>query len=551
MSHRFGRMPVVASGVLVTVLVAGAAVVVSQQGMAAAPATKISREDAAKSLLAHHYGRFGTQAVTRALAWTAGEKQSPGRTIGEGDLARSSTASGGSTALPRAALTNVRVNDPAADRFQIDQTTQSETTVAVAGSNVAVGYNDSQQALLALTDGIDLTGYSYSSDGGRTFTDGGALSNPLNFVNIGDPWLTSDRAGRMYYATLTYGGNVGNGEVAVARSTDGGRTWAEPRLASPNDDSLFYFADKEAITAGRDPSVASRDNLYVAWDDLVFDFATFTLTTGLPVASSTDGGQTWSLHYLDKITNDLFSCSFTQYLGAQPFGDPADGTLYVAAEKIAVTDPDCTGGQATLSQVIFKSTDGGNTFGPALTVSPVTAATPIGALELGPGMFMRTAEVPVLALRAGTLSLAWNDGATGHSHIQLANSTDGGATWTVKPATTGTGDEVMPALSADREGLHLAYYQRNADNTLDTVVADSTDGGDHFTAKAITSQPFPGVRTVPQFDPQIAFGYMGDYIANVSDGNHQYFAWGDNRNRITNFTHPQGRNDPDVYFARR
>jgi hypothetical protein len=86
---------------------------------------------------------------------------------------------------------------------------------------------------------------------------------------------------------------------------------------------------------------------------------------------------------------------------------------------------------------------------------------------------------------------------------------------------------------------------------LDTVVADSTDGGIHFTAKAITSRSFPGVRTVPQFDPVVAFGYMGDYIANVSDGTHQYFAWGDNRDRITNFTHPRGRNDPDVFFARR
>jgi hypothetical protein len=539
----------VASGVLVTVLVTGV-VAVSRQGVAATP-TKTSREDTAKALLAHNYGRFGTQAVARALEWTTGENQSPGRTVGEDDLAGSSTESGGITALPRAGLTNVRVNDPAADRFQVDQTTQSETSVAVVGSNVAVGYNDSQQALLALTDGVDLSGYSFSSDGGRTFTDGGTLPNPLNFVNIGDPWLTSDRAGRMYYATLTYGGNVGNLEVAVARSTDGGRTWAEPRLASPNDDSLFYLGDKDALTAGRDPSVASRDNLYVAWDDLAFDFAAGTIATGLPVASSTDGGQTWSLHYVDKITNDLNSCSFAQYLGAQPLVDPANGTLYVAAEKIAVNDPDCTGGQVTFSQVIFKSTDGGNTFGPAVTVSPVTAASPTGALELGPGMFMRTAEFPVLALRAGALSMAWNDGATGHSHIQLATSTDGAATWAVAPATTGTGDEVQPALSVDRGGLHLAYYQRNADNTLDTVVADSTDGGSHFTAKAITSQSFPGVRTVPQFDPQLGFGYMGDYIANVSDGSHQYFAWGDNRNRVTNFTHPQGRNDPDVYFVHR
>ncbi len=44
---------------------------------------------------------------------------------------------------------------------------------------------------------------------------------------------------------------------------------------------------------------------------------------------------------------------------------------------------------------------------------------------------------------------------------------------------------------------------------------------------------------------------MGDYISVVSDGSTQYFAWGDNRGRVTNFLHPTGRNDPDVFFARR
>ena len=44
---------------------------------------------------------------------------------------------------------------------------------------------------------------------------------------------------------------------------------------------------------------------------------------------------------------------------------------------------------------------------------------------------------------------------------------------------------------------------------------------------------------------------MGDYIANVSDGSHLYLAWGDNRDRVVNVLWPSGRNDPNVYFARR
>jgi hypothetical protein len=43
---------------------------------------------------------------------------------------------------------------------------------------------------------------------------------------------------------------------------------------------------------------------------------------------------------------------------------------------------------------------------------------------------------------------------------------------------------------------------------------------------------------------------MGDYIANVSDGSRQYFAWGDNRDTVTDPLYPNGRSDPDVFFAR-
>jgi hypothetical protein len=547
MIRRFTRVHAVASAVLAVVLAAGV-VAVSREGAAAPPAGKVDRESVAKALLAHHYDRFGTQALTRALKTMAGEQpQSPGRQA-EGGEPQPRAAGLAPAALPRAGLRNVRVNNPGADRFEVDQTTQSETSIAVAGRNVAVGFNDSQQALPIYTDGLDLTGYAYSNNGGRTFTDGGTLPNPENFTNLGDPWLASDRAGRMYFGTLTFGGDVGNLEVAVARSTNGGRTWSAPRFASPHDDNLFYVGDKDAVTTGRDPHVAGRDNVYAAWDDITFDFTTGNVVTGLAVATSTDHGLTFSLHYADKILSSPNSCSFAQYIGAQPLVDPSNGTLYVAAEKIAIDDPHCTGGQLAFSEVIFKSTDGGTTFGAGVRVSTVT---PAQALVLGPGMVVRTADFPVLALRNGTLWMAWNDSGLGRDHIRLATSVNGGAAWTVRWATTGNLDEVQPALAADRNGLHLAYYHRNATDTLDTVAADSTDGGLHLTARAVTSRPFPGVVTVPQFDPQIAFGYMGDYISLVSDGAHLYYAWGDNRDRITNFTHPQGRNDPDVFFARR
>jgi hypothetical protein len=526
-------------------------------GSAAPTPARPTKQELAKKLLETK----GVQLTPAARAFVA--RLASGNTRAaepEGAEARAktgaaTTAEGPAARVAGSGLRNVRVNDPDRDRHQQDQTTQSETSIAVAGRNVAVGYNDSQQSLLFTTQGSSLSGYSYSRDGGRTFTDGGPLPNRPGYVNFGDPWLTSDRAGRMYYATLAGTPNYNLG-VSVARSTNGGRSWSDPVQVSPGDPPVeLYIGDKPAMTAGRDPDRPGRDVLYVAWDDLVFGFD--DILSGLPVTRSTDGGRTWTVAYAARHSL-LQGCSFTQYLGAQPIVDPASGTLYVAAERFQVDDPQCQGAELVTSQVIFKSTDGGQTFGPAVKIADIapagTAETAAGpAILLGPGKAMRTAEFPVLAFHRNALYVAWNEGRGDHSHLRLASSTNQGASWSLRWLTGGDADEAQPALSGDREGLHVLFYSiapTRPNRLIDVAVLDSADGST-FKLRRVTNRSFPGVLNIQQFDPLIAPYYMGDYIANVSDGSRQYFAWGDNRDRVRNWLYPNGRHDPNVYFARR
>ena len=237
-------------------------------------------------------------------------------------------------------LTNVRVNDPSEDSHFMDQTTQSETTIGVHGSNVVVGFNDSQKTLLALTAASNLTGYAYSTNGGSTFTDAGSLPNAPAFNNFGDPWLGTDLSGNYYYSNLMLDGTTGNLDIGVAKSTDGGKTFSAPRVVSPSNDA-FYFGDKDALAVGRDPARKTRDDIYVAWDDQFAD-QNFNFFTGLPVARSTDGGKTWHVTYADKVPADTTGCSFTQYIGATPAVAPR-GPCTSPPRRSASTTPAVSG----------------------------------------------------------------------------------------------------------------------------------------------------------------------------------------------------------------
>src|SRR5690348_8823822 len=513
----------------------------------------LTRQQIAQHILSTQAASVMTAPARTALRMlaTGSRNLSPGLPAGGLPAARPAGPASNVGNLAKPAFTNVRVNNPAQDTHQTDQTTQSETTIAVSGSHVAVGYNDSQQTGLFFTAGSSITGYSYSNNGGASFTDGGALPNIPGFNNLGDPWLASTRSGDMYFSNLAGDNFSGNLDVAVAKSTNGGKRWGTPVPVFRSPPTTFYSGDKPAIASGPDPAVKSRDDLYVAYDDFSanFNVRPVKVFDGLPVARSTDGGATWKLVYAARLLQPNRGCSFSQFIGATPIINPANGALYVVAEKLAVTDPHCQGLPLQRSEWIFRSTDGGQTFGTGVQIASVTEAIPNDLLFLGPGRYMRTLEFPAIALRGNALYVAWNDGASGHSHIRLATSTNGGHTWTASTATHGSQDEVQPALSADASGIHLLYYQRNPNNTLDVLVGNSKNGTG-FSQKRVTTQSFPGTLTIPQFDPIIAFGYMGDYIANVSDGSHQYFAWGDNRDTVTGFLYPNGRADPNVFFAK-
>ena len=121
---------------------------------------------------------------------------------------------------------DVQVNAP--DHNFSDQgkfTSQSETSVAVAGSLVVVGYNSTKQVAIhrarsgPATNYNSISGYAFSTDGGANFTDGGLV--PANGNRLkGDPALAfGPDSTTLYYASIGKEMRDDNSRIFVSPST--------------------------------------------------------------------------------------------------------------------------------------------------------------------------------------------------------------------------------------------------------------------------------------------------------------------------------------------
>ena len=210
---------------------------------------------------------------------------------------------------------------------------QSETTIAVNGSNIVVGYNDIRG--FGLTPDR-VTGYSYSSDGGATWTDGGQLpsSGPTDGI-FGDPdvktWTDSESGSDYFFMSSLYTTPGGMSSLCLHVSNDGGATWSAPREVTSA--TTTGFADKEFIDV--DPETG---RILIAWSNFG--------TGSVRVSHSDDLGLTWS-------AASILGLGF----GAVPRADGSKGWAYVAWRTF-------TSGEIQLA----RSSDNGDTWNPTNTI---------------------------------------------------------------------------------------------------------------------------------------------------------------------------------------
>jgi len=326
---------------------------------------------------------------------------------------------------------------------------QNETSIAVDPNNpnrVVGSANDyvtrtwsctvSGTPCSRLGDGY--SGTYFSNDSGQTWcctaTDPSHLGTLIPGVEHltggtydagGDPALTFDSSGNVYYAGLGFDRSAPPNTVTVNQGTfdaSGSLTWNSPTFINPTT-SPAIFNDKEWIAADAHISSPFRDRVYVTWTRFVFNAQNGNyVQSPIDFAFSTDGGKTFS-------SPQLISGNVLYGQGSRPVVGP-DGSLYVfwdGATRLATTD----------STYMVKSTDGGVTWSKPVAVAPLVDIVPLAnanfrvnsfpAADVAPNGDLYVAWSSQLSDSGGLCPTSTNVGC--HSAALYSKSTDGGASW--------------------------------------------------------------------------------------------------------------------------
>jgi hypothetical protein len=527
-------------------------------------------------------------------------EEAPG--VGTTDRKRCTT-----TGNPRADV-DISCDDPVAPDNEMAIVADPENP-----NHLLAGSNDYQISFVGGTAVVRVpVGFFVSFNGGRTWTDGQVPLGNAAF-GAGDPSPAFNaKFDTAHMASLGFVCGQGSpictrGNLQVATSHDGGRTWDRPVTVAKGQGSDVSaqqnFNDKEWLVADNNPQSPYYGRLYLVWAGFRTEKGAFD-ESPIRFSYSDDAGSSWSQPKVISGSSRRF-CTFQddqndvdagqegQYECDQDqFAYPAvaaDGTLYVHfhnEQNAAAWEPK----ERYESQImVVKSSNGGRTWTrPKHVVQMEDSYTgrdyPLnvdGSTTLTGHQFRVNSAGNIAVDNSGgpndgRIYIVYADNADGrhdvrrpvtNTNIFLTYSDDGGQTWVggdggqTNPATrrrvdaTPRSDQWYPWAAVDpTDGeLKVLYMDGRRNRTLyDVTIASSPTGARPFAHEVVSQKPSnPDRSAFFQADVEgceTCATFIGDYNGlDVDSAGRAHGVWTDMRRPITE----DGLRAQDAYYARR
>lgn len=329
----------------------------------------------------------------------------------------------------------VQVNNSASDIANFPNITQSETSLAHFKDFILYGFNDSNDEFTRNS----FSGFAFSKDLGKTWTDGGSIPTNPGGVNNGDPVIAVDKKGIFYYGQIGQEVVGGTQQDVISVSTgvinpNKTITMNPPQVVGrgQNPQNGNFSQDKEWITVGTDRTRPGQEALYIVWKD-------FTTNLGRIRFSKYTTGV--NLNPLITDIDIISPPNANTFVEGEYVIVDMQGVIYVF--YAVIPNNNLLLKQANRTIRMRKSTDGGQTF--PVNTDVAVSTTPFAAaanhvVPCEPG-FNRTVifvdaqrdirnnEFPQASIGPdGTIYAVWNGGTVnGDINIFLAFSRNQGA----------------------------------------------------------------------------------------------------------------------------
>jgi hypothetical protein len=407
----------------------------------------------------------------------------------------------------------------------------------------------------------EFTGYGFSTDGGKTFTDYGGLPN--NDCIFGNRWSGDPSVGvytnsgfTYFYISSLFSTNFGLAvAVSACEVTANALACGQPTIAATSScfGCGFSALDKDFLVVDQ-----ARKRLYITFTDFnapgngQIEMAACDLNS--PMAPVCQNGSSFGQYYVNVQPGDI--ANFCEYEGAYPALDQSTGDVYVGFEYNWYTNRfgsfNCVTAIATQVVVVkvpascLPDPDGGvSPCGPPFLNNSNIIISTDATVVPGYNRFLMN-DFPRIAVSDvyKTVSLVWNDARDRPLGDILLQSYTLGDLVPIQSSPVrlnsdgGHGDmHAMPGLkNASHTGLlNVTWYDRRGSNagTGKTDVFGAINVNPLIVSTPLLNHRFTSVSTDWLATSSVIFPNFGDYTDNfVSESNILYVSWSDGRTGV-------------------